>query len=647
MVETANLHTKHTADNSQFKATMTESIGLVDRFGNKLINQKAVETAAISKSSREYDRLRRSIDPVYSASKKYEGELAKLNGLLKTGTINTAQFTTMNKQLSAGLLTTAGAANLMTGSVRNSRFHTANLGAQFNDIGVMLAAGQSPLMLAVQQGTQISQVFAAMGGTPLDNVKAMGAGIRAMLSPMSLMTIGAIAGLAVLVQWGRAAWEAADGGGSAFEEKLKEINEQLADSERRILAYNNGLSQIGSQDIADEIDRTRDAINQLNASIAAIEAMGSEGLSRSLQTQRDRIPVMREQLAILNETLTALETEAARVEAAKTAFENTVTPVEMIKTIIEGTEFGLTTLVGLAEKLSDNAWDAAAGFGEVLREMAIANVAAEQSQLGRGGMGAGGPTSAAGRFEAMDGIFVNRDNKNAAAGGGGGGGAVDPLTGQLTALGAQLQTPLEKEQEQFAERQKILEEALEKRMITQTEHDEMALRTAQQHAEALANLEHAAMQSRLSAYSGALGDLASLMQSENSRLFAIGKAAAIAQAVVDGISSATSAWKKGMAIGGPPVAAAFAGASIVKTGMMLSQLKSAQPSGKSAPSVGGGASAGGGTAAAAPAQAMRPTVSLTLMGDQGFSRAQIVQIAEAINDGVDEGQQPIQIRGRR
>jgi hypothetical protein len=40
-------------------------------------------------------------------------------------------------------------------------------------------------------------------------------------------------------------------------------------------------------------------------------------------------------------------------------------------------------------------------------------------------------------------------------------------------------------------------------------------------------------------------------------------------------------------------------------------------------------------------------VSLTLIGDQGFSRAQIVQIAEALNDSRDEGQQLVSIRGRR
>ena len=79
--------------------------------------------------------------------------------------------------------------------------HIGNLTAQFNDIGVMLAAGQSPLQLAVQQGTQINQVFQQLG-SGANAMKALRAGFLAMISPLSLLTLGIIAGGAALVQWG-------------------------------------------------------------------------------------------------------------------------------------------------------------------------------------------------------------------------------------------------------------------------------------------------------------------------------------------------------------------------------------------------------------------------------------------------------------
>ena len=74
-----------------------------------------------------------------------------------------------------------------------------NMAAQFNDIGVMLAAGQNPLQLAIQQGTQIGQVFGGKGiGGALGMVKA---GFLQMVSPVNLATIGIIAMGGIAVQW--------------------------------------------------------------------------------------------------------------------------------------------------------------------------------------------------------------------------------------------------------------------------------------------------------------------------------------------------------------------------------------------------------------------------------------------------------------
>jgi hypothetical protein len=74
-----------------------------------------------------------------------------------------------------------------------------NLTAQFNDIGMMLAAGQNPLQLALQQGTQISQVIGPMGAAGA--VKALGSALLGMVSPVSLITIGSIAAGAAMFQW--------------------------------------------------------------------------------------------------------------------------------------------------------------------------------------------------------------------------------------------------------------------------------------------------------------------------------------------------------------------------------------------------------------------------------------------------------------
>lgn len=77
-------------------------------------------------------------------------------------------------------------------AMRGSQLQTANLAAQLNDIGVQLAGGQSPFLIALQQGTQITQALgpgAGLRGT----VAALGGAFASILNPVSLVTIALIA----------------------------------------------------------------------------------------------------------------------------------------------------------------------------------------------------------------------------------------------------------------------------------------------------------------------------------------------------------------------------------------------------------------------------------------------------------------------
>lgn len=74
-----------------------------------------------------------------------------------------------------------------------------NLVANLNDVGMMMMAGQNPLQLAIQQGSQITQVIGPMGASGA--VKALGDALMSMLNPINLATYAAIAAGAVFVQW--------------------------------------------------------------------------------------------------------------------------------------------------------------------------------------------------------------------------------------------------------------------------------------------------------------------------------------------------------------------------------------------------------------------------------------------------------------
>lgn len=90
------------------------------------------------------------------------------------------------------------AASGVASSAAAMRANTGNIAAQFQDIGVTAAMGMSPMLIALQQGTQLSAVFAQSGGSALATLRAAFASV---LNPVSLLTIALVAAVAALIQW--------------------------------------------------------------------------------------------------------------------------------------------------------------------------------------------------------------------------------------------------------------------------------------------------------------------------------------------------------------------------------------------------------------------------------------------------------------
>lgn len=116
-----------------------------------------------------------------------------------------------------------------------------NLTSQFNDIGIMLAAGQNPLQLAIQQGTQIGQVFQQTGVKGKDAFKLILSGLTSMISPINLITIGSIAAGAALVNWLGSGEEKADD----LEQRLEGVANKIKEAELYIRQRETGA---GSQE---------------------------------------------------------------------------------------------------------------------------------------------------------------------------------------------------------------------------------------------------------------------------------------------------------------------------------------------------------------------------------------------------------------
>ncbi len=174
-------------------------------------------------------------------------------------------------------------------------------------------------------------------------------------------------------------------------------------------------------------------------------------------------------------------------------------------------------------------------------------------------------------------------------------------------------------------------EVMAKRVEVQRRAYSSSLAAAREYQEALTEVERMGSQERMGLIGGAFGDLAGLMNTENQKLFKIGKAAAIAEATISGYQAAVDAWAKGMKVGGPPVAAAFAGASLAKTGALIA--------GISSQSIGGGGgttSTGGGTATtSATSQPLDVRVS-GISPDSIFTGASVQSLLDRLSDAAGD-----------
>ncbi len=208
---------------------------------------------------------------------------------------------------------------------------------------------------------------------------------------------------------------------------------------------------------------------------------------------------------------------------------------------------------------------------------------------------------------------------------------------------------------QLDETKELKDKANKKEETDHLKHLNILEKQDQQAGQRLQALWNAGFRGRLQMAGDLLGQLSSLMDTHSRKAFEIGKAAALAEAVIKGYQAAVSAWAAGMSVGGPyapAIAAAYTAASLVQTGTQIAKISSMSFGGGSSSGGGGGGGGGGDFAAAgrsgngdggassvgAPA---RTGVILhmpddALMDGQGFRRL-IDKLNEATADGAQLG----------
>ena len=199
------------------------------------------------------------------------------------------------KVIQGGAQQTGKSLNAMQNDVRN-------LGFQFNDLATQIAAGTSPLQAIAQQGGQIAQTFAGVGG-------AMGAlrlVMGALLNPITLITVGI--GIATTAF---AAFFA--GSEEGAKEATKALDEQLAAVNR--LREAKGLEAVGKPRdalelfIAErEVLKTQvEIMGQLGAKVAEVRRLfaGTGRAKAAFEGDRETIEAISGALGLLEEQMRA------------------------------------------------------------------------------------------------------------------------------------------------------------------------------------------------------------------------------------------------------------------------------------------------------------------------------------------------------
>lgn len=148
---------------------------------------------------------------------------------------------------------------------------TGNLVAQGNDLIVMMMAGQNPLQMAVQQGTQITQVIGPMGAAGA--YKALGNAALSMINPLNMITLASIATGAAVVGW------LTDAGEEAL--TLEELLQQTRDTLKGF-GEDAELAGLGAADMVEKFGTADPVLKSILADMAALKKVD---LYRSLDAQ--------------------------------------------------------------------------------------------------------------------------------------------------------------------------------------------------------------------------------------------------------------------------------------------------------------------------------------------------------------------------
>lgn len=191
----------------------------------------------------ELDQLRARFNPLFAASKQYETSLREIAEAEKLGALSANEANAARDRAAQVLKVMPAQFQALGASSAASAAHVATLGYQFNDIGMMLAAGQSPFMLMMQQGPQVTQVFDQMRASGMSIGTALKSSLVGLVNPMNLATLAVIGFGAAAVQWFMDAGEKA----KTLDERMSDLSRSTSDMGRALSEAKRSLLDLSAE----------------------------------------------------------------------------------------------------------------------------------------------------------------------------------------------------------------------------------------------------------------------------------------------------------------------------------------------------------------------------------------------------------------
>lgn len=266
-------------------------------------------------NAKEVERLAMAYNPAMAAQIRYRDEAIKTGEAVKAGVITENQRIEILQRVRSEIDGTAAAlrkveaeerkaasaagkasaaVKVMGDSQKVATHHATNLSYQLNDIGMMMASGQSPFMLMIQQGPQVAQIFSTMNAEGQKIGPTLTSAFKSLLNPTTALTLAVIGGSAALVQWAVGSDKAADSAAKSKDklDSLKRAYSDLASIQSRQSASLEGqIEQYGRYWVTIRAVTEQLAINAQEAarqeSNAAISSLGFD--PRALEGYENQI----------------------------------------------------------------------------------------------------------------------------------------------------------------------------------------------------------------------------------------------------------------------------------------------------------------------------------------------------------------------